>query len=71
MWHKFRQNNQMYNGLIRQIIHLNNTGVLVSAFLKDIFQQNFKVQKSIFMKYVIVILWIIPLHSLSFFNDKV
>ena len=55
MWHKFRQNNQMYNGLIRQIIHLNNTGVLVSAFLKDIFQQNFKVQKSIFMKYGIVI----------------
>ena len=28
--------------------------MLKSTFFKDIFQQNFKVQKSVFMKYVIV-----------------
>ena len=36
----------------------------MSAFFKDLFQQNFKVQKSLFMKYVIVISSIIRLHSL-------
>ena len=40
------------------------------AFLKDIFEQNIKVHKSVFTKYVIVISYIIYLNSLSFFNDK-
>ena len=35
--------------------------MLMSAFFKEIFQQNFKVQKSIFMKYVTVMV---------LFNDK-
>ena len=44
---------RLYNGQIRQTIHYN-TRMLMSAFLIDIFQQNFKVQKSVFVKYVIV-----------------
>ena len=40
------------------------------AFFKDIFEQNIKVHKSVFTKYVIVISYIIYLNSLSFFNDK-
>ena len=39
---------------IRQAIHFNNTRMLISALFKDIFQQNFKIRKSVFMKYVIV-----------------
>ena len=42
----------------------------MSAFFRDTFQQNFKVQKSAFMKYIIVISQIIRLYSLSFFNGK-
>ena len=49
-----------------ETIHFNNTGMLMSVFLKDIFQQSFKVQKIVFMKYVIVISYIIRSHSLSF-----
>ena len=44
--------------------------MLMSAFFKDIFQQNFKVQKSVFIKYVIVISKVTRLHSPRFFNDK-
>ena len=40
------------------------------AFFKDIFEQNIKVHKSVFTKYVIVISYIIYLNSFSFFNDK-
>ena len=43
----------------------------MSSFFKDIFQQNFKAQKSVFMKYVIFISKILRLHSPSVFNDKV
>ena len=39
---------------------------ILSLFFKDIFQQNFKVSKSVFMKYVVSI----RLYSFSFFNNK-
>ena len=39
----------------RRIIHFNNTRMLMSALFKDAFQQNFKIQNSVFMKYVTVI----------------
>ena len=42
------------------------TRILTSLFFKDIFQQNFKVSKSVFMKYVVSI----RLYSFSFFNNK-
>ena len=45
--------------------------MLKLAFSKDIFQQNFKVQKNIFMKYVIVIPKIIRFYTLSFFLTDV
>ena len=45
--------------------------MLTSAFFKDIFKQNFNVQKNVFMKYVITISsWILLLYSLSCFNGK-
>ena len=54
MRNKFRESNQIVQW-ITQIIHFTNTGTLMSAFFKDIFQQSFKLQKSVFMKYLIVI----------------
>ena len=56
MQNKFRENNQIAQWRQRrQTIHFNNTRTLMSSFFKDSFQQKFKVQKSVFMKYVIVI----------------
>ena len=53
MRNRFRKSNQ-----IVQWIHkancFTNTLMLMSSFFKDIFQQNVKVQKSVFMKYVII-----------------
>ena len=46
---------RLCNEWIRQTIHFNNRRMLILTFFKDSFQQNFKVQKSILMKYVIVI----------------
>ena len=39
----------------RRTNHFNNTRMLMSAFFEDVFQQNFKIQNSVFMKYVIAI----------------
>ena len=40
----------MYNWEIRQTIHFNNIKMLISASFKDMFQQNLKVQKSVFLE---------------------
>ena len=40
------------------------------AFFKDTFQQSFKVEKTVLMKYVVVISEIILLYSLGFYDDK-
>ena len=40
---------RFYNELIRKTIHFNNTRMLMSAFFKGIFQQTFKVQKSVIL----------------------
>ena len=39
----------------KQTIHFNNIRMLMSAFFKDILQQDFKIQKSAFIKYIIAI----------------
>ena len=43
---------RLYNGQIRKGFHFNNAGMLTSTFFKYFFQQNFNVQKIVFMKYV-------------------
>ena len=53
--------------IIKQAIHFNNTRMLMLAFFKDIFQQNFKVQKSFFIKYVIVIWQCYSMTKASYF----
>ena len=55
MRNKFRESNQILQWINKANYHFNNTRMLMSAFFKDIFQQDFKVQKTVFMKYVIVI----------------
>ena len=45
---------RLQKGEIRQTIHINNIRMLMSAFFKQIFEQNFKTQRSIFMKHVMV-----------------
>ena len=41
---------RLCNGYVRETIHFNNKRMLMSVFFKDIFQQNFRVQKYVFMK---------------------
>ena len=41
-----------------------NILTFILTFFKDIFQQNFKAQKSVFIKYFIAILYIMLLYSL-------
>ena len=66
MRNKFTESNQIVQW-IRQTIHFNNTRMLMPAFFKDIFQQNVKVQKSVFMKYVIVIQQCYSMTKASYF----
>ena len=47
MQNKYRGSDQIL--LIRKTIHFNNTRMLMSAFFKGIFQQTFKVQKSVIL----------------------
>ena len=50
-----KKSNQIVQWTIRQTVHFNKARMWMSAFFRDIFQQNFKVQESVFMKYIIVI----------------
>ena len=50
MRNKFRESNQIVHWINKTNYHFNNTRMLMSAFFNNIFQQNFKVQKSVFMK---------------------
>ena len=53
--------------IIKQAIHFNNTRMLMLAFFKDIFQQNFTVQKNFLIKYVIVIWQCYSMTKTSYF----
>ena len=70
MRNMFRESNQIVQWITKKAINLNKTTILMLAFFKDTFQQSFKVEKTVFMKYVVVISEIILLHSLGFYNDK-
>ena len=51
MRNKLRENNQIVQWINKtKNILFNNARMLMSAFFKDTFQQNFKVQKRVFMK---------------------
>ena len=49
MRNESRESYQIVQWIKKQTIHFSNTRMLVSAFFKDNFEQNFKVQKSVFM----------------------
>ena len=55
MGNKVRESNQIVQGINKTNYSFQQRKSTDSALFKDIFQQNFKVQKSFFMKYVIVI----------------
>ena len=53
MRNRFRKSNQIVQW-INKANCFTNTLMLMSSFFKDIFRQNVQVQKSVFMKYVII-----------------